>query len=123
MCRLAANVSVATTIATAITVPESAERTGTAARPTPGSNAKRTPVTSGAGRPALAAALAVRDRRTRAASRRMMSRCGARRYAITKRGCDQDEREHGGADAEHRPVEREAACRVYRAYRSEGRER
>ncbi len=48
-------VSVATTIATASAAPKSAERTGTAVRPRPGSSAKRMPATAETGAPEFAA--------------------------------------------------------------------
>ena len=44
-------VRVATTIITASAVPNSADRTGTAVRPRPGSSAKRMPVTAETGAP------------------------------------------------------------------------
>ena len=52
--RLSPKVNVVTTRATANTDPSSAERTGTAARPSPGSSAIRTPTTPGADSPARA---------------------------------------------------------------------
>src|SRR5918995_4321961 len=70
--RAAPNVSAATNPATPATAPTRAERTGTAVRPRPGSNAIRTPVRTGGGapsranlpttRPALAGADASRSR-------------------------------------------------------------
>ena len=65
MRRPLAKVSVATTRATASIVPIRVERTGTAARPAPGSNANRMPVTAGVGTPAAAAARAAREARAR----------------------------------------------------------
>ena len=62
--RLALNTTAVTTAMTAATEPSSAERTGTARTPDPGSNALRMPTTAAAGSPAAAAARATADEPT-----------------------------------------------------------
>ena len=56
-----------------------AERTGTASRPAPGSRAKRTPATAGAGKPDEAAAWTTADERSTIPRLRAATRCGAAR--------------------------------------------
>src|SRR6266513_2972246 len=62
--RLALNTTAVTTAVTAAIEPSSAERTGTARTPEPGSNALRVPTTAAAGSPAAAAARATADEPT-----------------------------------------------------------
>ena len=62
--RLALNTTAVTTAVTAAMEPSSAERTGTARTPAPGSNALRVPTTAAAGSPAAAAARATADEPT-----------------------------------------------------------
>src|SRR2546429_7029121 len=59
--RLALNTTAVTTAVTAAIEPSSAERTGTARTPEPGSNALRVPTTAAAGSPAAAAARATAE--------------------------------------------------------------
>ena len=59
----AENVNAASTPSTPATAPISAGRTGSADRPRPGSSAKRVPISTGTGAPALAAAAAKTERR------------------------------------------------------------
>jgi hypothetical protein len=62
--RLALNTTAVTTAVTAAMEPSSAERTGTARTPDPGSNALRVPTTAAAGSPAVAAARATAEEPT-----------------------------------------------------------
>jgi hypothetical protein len=66
--RLAPNTSAAMTAPRASAVPRTAERTGTAVRSLPGSNARRIPVTAGVGNPRRAIPRARREPRTRLAA-------------------------------------------------------
>ena len=108
-----------TSTITAITAPSTAERTGTAVRPLPGTRAKRTPVRAGAGSLAAAAA----DRRRDGGF--CDARCSVdRRGAPAKAGCggygaqrqDKDEQ----PEPEYCPVEVQAPPGVDRAHRPDG---
>ena len=113
MWRLSPNVNVVTTSATANTDPSSAERTGTAARPSPGSSAIRTPTTPGADSPARAADATTRAPDVVRSRGRSAIRCGAVAYAsraaVPPRTVDQREE----AEAENGPVPGQAAARIH----------
>ena len=75
--------TVATTATTARAAPSMAERTGTASAPVPGSRAKRTPVTTGAGAPTPPTARTTRLVRSIAMRLRRSRRWGAVRHAMS----------------------------------------
>ena len=81
--RFAPNVPAPATAATATARPSMALRTGTVARPAPGSRAKRTPVTALSGAPALASRSASRPRCRDGSAASAAGRAPARRHAVT----------------------------------------
>ena len=95
----AENVSAASTPSTPATAPAIAGRTGTAARPRPGSSAKRAPTMAGTGRPARAPAATAGDLRARAAG-------PARKavHAMAAVAASTSSTDDGPAGAEHQPV-------------------
>ena len=102
MSRLEPKVTVATTTVTARMAPKMADRTGTALRPTPGSSAKRTPVTAEGGRPAREAAVVTREDVNRVARFRVA--VGERAEGGQNGHAGEDEHQGQHADADHRPV-------------------
>jgi len=81
--RFAPNVPAPATAATAIARPSMALRTGTLARPVPGSSANRTPVTAASGAPARDSRSASRGRRCGGSMTSAAGRAPACRHAVT----------------------------------------
>ena len=81
--RFAPNVPAPATAATAMARPSMALRTGTLARPVPGSSANRTPVTAASGAPANDSRSTSRGRRRNGSSTSAAGRAPACRHAVT----------------------------------------
>src|SRR4030088_553438 len=106
--RLALNTTAATTATTAATEPSSAERTGTARTPDPGSNALRVPTTAAAGSPAAAAARGTADD----AHPRPAAARPDRPDRQHGQQPEQGQAEHGRTPAEDEPVGTDPVVRV-----------
>jgi hypothetical protein len=121
--RLAPNVTVVTSTTTASTAPKTAERTGVASRPLPGSRAKRRPVTADIGSPEVAAELTQRGSRFHVSEDRSdVTRLTSRLERITASET-QDDNQREETEPEHCPVEGNPWIRVHRAYGSQQSER
>ena len=121
--RLALKVTVATTTNTASTDPRMADRTGTALRPTPGSRAKRTPLTADSGIPEEAAYPAMAERWASGSSTRQAASAGGQAVGHEQGGADQDDHQREDTESEHRPVQGHAGRGIDAMDGAEGEER
>ena len=124
-CRPLPKVRVAATMATASTDPSNAERTGTAVGPCPGSRARRTPTTAGAGRSEqkrMPSTTTTSWRWGRSFRQRSAEPHGAALPGRPGRWPHRPEPccEHCEANAEHRPVEGDARVGIDGTYRPQG---
>ena len=102
--RFAPNVPAPATAATAIARPSMALRTGTLARPVPGSSANRMPVTAASGAPTNDSRSTSRGRRRNGSSTSAAGRAPACRHAVTATRASQQHHDGGEPGAEHRDV-------------------